>query len=208
MALRDLGNHGTHVRITNQVFPEAIHIPMSNDMTITQWHVPVDDVRCYWYAIFTSFTDPVDKAKMRTQRLETYERPDYMPKIGKHNDYGFDPGEQRSRTYTGMGMDINIHDQWAMESLGQIQDRTREHLGRTDVAITAYRRMLRKAIEAVDAGNHDALPHYAADGGPASLKGPVAVDAIAPTSHWETAWLAKDRERRERSSWADGTVAA
>ena len=36
------------------MFPHAIVILMSNEMTITQWHVPVDDVSCYWYAIFTS----------------------------------------------------------------------------------------------------------------------------------------------------------
>ena len=27
---------------------------MSREMTITQWHVPIDDVRHYWYAIFTA----------------------------------------------------------------------------------------------------------------------------------------------------------
>jgi phthalate 4,5-dioxygenase oxygenase subunit len=33
-----------------------------------------------------------------------------------------------------MGDDINVHDQWAVESQGAIQDRTREHLGSTDKA--------------------------------------------------------------------------
>ena len=35
-----------------------------------------------------------------------------------------------------MGADINVHDQWACESMGAIQDRTREHLGQSDKAIT------------------------------------------------------------------------
>ena len=48
---RNLNNGSTHARITNQIFPCAISIPMSNSMTITQWHVPVDDENCYWYAI-------------------------------------------------------------------------------------------------------------------------------------------------------------
>ena len=43
IALRHLGNNKTHVRITNQIFPEAISIPMSSEMIITQWHVPIDD---------------------------------------------------------------------------------------------------------------------------------------------------------------------
>jgi hypothetical protein len=48
--------------------------------------------------------------------------------------------------------DINVHDQWAVESMGAIQDRTREHLGTSDKVIMANRRMLLKAIETVQAG--------------------------------------------------------
>jgi hypothetical protein len=44
---------------------------MSSEMTITQWHVPIDDTRHYWYAIFTSFGAPVDKDEMRRQRLSS-----------------------------------------------------------------------------------------------------------------------------------------
>ena len=68
------------------------------------------------------------------------------------NDYGFDPHEQATATYTGMGMDINVHDQWAMESMGPIQDRTKEHLGQADKAIVQYRRMLREQIERAASG--------------------------------------------------------
>ena len=49
-----------------------------------------------------------------------------------------------------MGTDINVHDQWACESMGAIQDRTEEHLGTSDKAISAYRRLLRAALD--DAG--------------------------------------------------------
>ncbi len=121
-------------------------------MTITQWHVPVDDENCYWYAIFTSYTAPVDKKKMRDQRLELYELPDYKSRKNKSNDYGFDPHEQATETYTGMGTDINVHDQWAVESMGAIQDRTNEHLGTSDKAIVQYRRLLRQEIEKVVGG--------------------------------------------------------
>ena len=33
----------THIRVTNILFPQAFVIPMNAEMTITQWHVPVDD---------------------------------------------------------------------------------------------------------------------------------------------------------------------
>ena len=58
----------------------------------------------------------------------------------------FDTAKFPTATYTGMGLDINVHDQWAVESMGPIQDRTREHLGYSDRAIIAYRRLLLSAI--------------------------------------------------------------
>src|SRR5256714_7959304 len=72
ITLRQIDEERTHVRVTNQVFPHGFVLPMSTEMTITQWHVPVDDENCYWYAIFTSYTSPVDKKKMREQRLGLY----------------------------------------------------------------------------------------------------------------------------------------
>jgi hypothetical protein len=147
VTLRQISDRSTHVRVTNLMFPNAFIIPMSREMTITQWHVPVDDEKHYWYAIFTSFGAPVDKNEMRRQRLELYQLPDYIPNKNKNNDYGFDPHEQEHETYTGMGADINVHDQWACESMGAIQDRTTEHLGTSDKAISAYRKLLREAIE-------------------------------------------------------------
>jgi nitrite reductase/ring-hydroxylating ferredoxin subunit len=199
IALRNLDNHGVHVRVTNQLFPQAITIPMSNEMTITQWHVPIDDVSCYWYAIFISFGAPVDQRKMREQRLQLYELPDYRPKIGKANDYGYDPVQQRTQTYTGMGSDINVHDQWAVESMGSIQDRTREHLGRTDVAIRAYRRLLMDAIERAETGGDLPLLPQNGDGG--NIFGPVAIDTIAPVDDWQDSWLQRDAQRRAKCAW-------
>src|SRR6478735_8954647 len=83
ITLREIDAERTHVRVTNQLFPHGFVIPMSQEMTITQWHVPVDDENCYWYAIFTSYSNPVDKKKMRDQRLELYELPDYTSRKNK-----------------------------------------------------------------------------------------------------------------------------
>ncbi len=198
-SLRRLSDSEMHIRITNLVFPQAIVIPMSKTMTITQWHVPVDDTHCYWYAIFTGFDAPVDKAQMRTQRLELYELPDYTPRRNRLNDYGFDPFEQRDSTYTGMGADINVHDQWAVESMGAIQDRTREHLGQTDKAIIRYRRMLLRAIDDVAAGLVAPLLGSADDA--RRITGPASIDAIGPVDGWQAFWREQDRRRREMAAW-------
>jgi phenylpropionate dioxygenase-like ring-hydroxylating dioxygenase large terminal subunit len=200
--LRRISDQKTHVRVTNLVFPHAFVIPMSSEMTITQWHVPIDDTRHYWYAIFTSFGAPVNKAEMRRQRLELYELPDYIPRKNKSNDYGFDPHEQQHQTFTGMGADINVHDQWACESMGAIQDRTREHLGQSDKGITAYRRLLRQALDDVKSGGK---PMMVLDERSApTMTGPATVDGIGPADDWQGYWQRTDAGKRATASWANG----
>jgi len=200
IALRQIDEERTHVRVTNQLFPHGFVIPMSADMTITQWHVPIDDENCYWYAIFTSYGQPVDKKKMRDQRLELYELPDYVSRKNKSNDYGFDPHEQETETYTGMGADINVHDQWAVESMGKIQDRTREHLGTSDKAIIQYRRMLRQEIDKAANGGEPML--FLDEGSARSVQGPATMDGIGPTRGWEIYWMEVDVKRRRGAPWA------
>jgi nitrite reductase/ring-hydroxylating ferredoxin subunit len=199
--LRKLSDAQTHIRVTNVLFPQAFVIPMNAEMTITQFHVPVDDYGCYWYSIFTSFGAPVDKATMRSQRLKTYPAPDYKPIFGRANGWGFDAEEQRTRTFTGMGMDINIHDQFACESQGPIQDRTRENLGSSDKGIVLYRRILLDAIRRNEAGE---TPLMVVDDAQArALTGPPAIDGIGPTGRMEEYWKETDATRRRKAAWAE-----
>jgi len=199
-ALRRMSEALTHVRVTHALFPHTFVIPLSETMTITQMHVPVDDTHTYWYAFFTSFADPVDKDVMREQRLRHISLPDYIPKSGRHNNWGFDPNEQVSRTYLGMGEDdINVHDQWACESMGAIQDRTREHLGTSDRAIMANRRLLMQAIDDVEAGRD---PLGMAQATVAAQRiGPDTVDGIAPTQGWQDWWREAVEAKRAGAPW-------
>jgi phthalate 4,5-dioxygenase oxygenase subunit len=194
-ALRDIGDGKMHIRVTNLLFPQAFVIPMSQTMTITQWHVPIDDVSCYWYAIFTSFDAAVDKATMREQRLRLYTLPDYKPRLGRFNDYGFNLEEQERRTYTGMGEDINVHDQWAVESQGEIQDRTREHLGFTDKPIVAFRTLLLAAFRQSAAGERVLMELDAAAA--SRITGPATMDGIGPADTWQDYWRGVDARRRQ-----------
>ena len=206
-SLRELSDEYTHVRVTNLVFPQAIVIPMSSEMTISQWHVPIDDTHCYWYAIFTSFTEPVNKEQMRAQRLELYELPGYTSRKNKRNNYGFDVNEQMTETYTGMGYDINVHDQWAVESQGPIQDRTREHLAASDKCIYTYRRMLVKAIESTLAGEDKALMLLSAEEA-REVTGPASIDGIGPRDQEKDYWVEADLKRRQESEWASSRLSA
>ena len=86
--------------------------------------------------------------------------------------------------------------------MGPIQDRTREHLGQSDKAITAYRRILRGAIEAAGNGGKP-LMVVDADAA-AKITGPAAIDGIGPTADWQGYWRKTDAARRAASSWAVG----
>jgi hypothetical protein len=96
-----------------------------------------------------------------------------------------------------MGFDINVHDQWAIESQGRIQDRTREHLGTTDKAIVAYRRMLLSAIGQV--ANGEKPPMWLDPARAAAIRGPIAIDGMGPTEGWESYWKDVDARRRSGS---------
>ena len=207
-ALRPMTDELTHVRITHAIFPHTFVIPLSETLTITQMHLPVDDTHTYWFSVFTSFAGPVDKEAMRNQRLQYISLPDYIPKSGRHDRWGFNPEEQLTQTYLGMGEDdINVHDQWAVESMGPIQDRTREHLGTSDKVIMANRRVLLKAMETVQAGG---TPPGVADASQAAaMVGPDTVDGIAPAGAWPTWWKQQVQAKRDGASWiADAAARA
>jgi phthalate 4,5-dioxygenase len=200
LTLRKIDEQQTHGRSTHILFPQTFVIPMNAEMTITQWHVPVDDYGCYWFSIFTSFTSPVDKKTMREQRLKTYPAPDYKPIYNRENNWGFDAEQQRKATYTGMGFDINIHDQFACESPGRIADRTKENLGTTDKGIVLYRRLLIDAINKASRGEKALMQLNASEA--AALTGPPAIDGIGATGRWEEYYKEADALRRNRAPWA------
>ena len=204
--LRLIDEQRTHVRVTHAAFPHTFVIPLSETLTITQMHVPVDDVNTYWYTFFTSFGAPLDKATMRNQRLAHMTLPDYVPLHGRHDHWNFNPEEQRTRTFLGMGEeDINLHDQWAVESMGAIQDRTREHLGTSDKVIMANRRTLLKAIDTVAAGGTPPMVLSADEA--AALQGPDTMDCIAPAHDWAGFWQRAAAAKRAGASWLQAVPA-
>jgi phthalate 4,5-dioxygenase len=206
--LRPMNEQLTHVRVTHAAFPHTFVIPLSETLTITQMHVPVDDQHTYWWSFFTSFGAPLDKQTMQQQRLAHISLPDYVPNHGRHDHWNFNPAEQRTRTYLGMGEeDINLHDQWAVESMGAIQDRTREHLGTSDKVIMANRRQLLKAIQTVQDGGTPPMVLQA--GAAAALQGPDTIDCIAPAAGWQVFWQEAAAAKRAQAPWlAQPAVAA
>jgi hypothetical protein len=58
----------------------------------------------------------------------------------------------KTTNFTGMGDHYGVHDAFAAETPGPVHDRSREHLGTTDICIVAARRQLLAAIAAVQGG--------------------------------------------------------
>ena len=75
------------------------------------------------------------------------------------------------------------------------------HLGQSDKAISAYRRILRHAIE--EAGNGGKLPMVLDATAAAAITGPAAIDGIASGEPWQSYWQKTDQSRRKASSWAN-----
>ena len=86
--------------------------------------------------------------------------------------------------------------------MGPIQDRTREHLGQQDKAITTYRRLFRQAMEDTRNGGRPLMvldPKSAPQ-----LTGPAAIDGIGPSGDWKGYYEKTDATKRKGASWANG----
>lgn len=80
------------------------------------------------------------------------------------------------------------------------------HLGTTDKGISAYRRLLVKAIEANLAGEKELLMQLDAEQA-AQLSGPPSIDGISDAAGVPTYCEVADRKRREGSDWASKRLA-
>ncbi len=101
-----------------------------------------------------------------------------------------------------MGMDINVHDQWAVESMGAIQDRTQEHLGYSDRIITAARRMIFRAIDDVAEGRDPPLTR----GADAVQRARDDRRGRTGRSDWTSTGRRLEAERRRATPWLAQTM--
>jgi hypothetical protein len=156
-ATRDQGDGTKHLRITNFVMPNLCAIG-GRDLEWgaggyhIHWHVPIDDTSHWrWEWIFHSQAD-MDTDIIRQEFAEE-RTPDNRHIRNQSNRYLQDRAEMKSKTFAGVGPNFPVQDANVTETMGAIQDRAAEHLGSTDVAIAAQRRLLFQAIEEIEQGN-------------------------------------------------------
>ena len=171
-----------YLRVSNFVMPNLCAVPGETQGAgyLVNWHVPIDDEHHWKFMIVFSRAEPLDQDAFR-KRYSTEAVPSYRAARNAANRYLQDRDELKTRSYTGMGSSFPVHDLFATESQGSIQDRTREHLVTSDKAIVAERKQLLKAIKDVQEGRdplhvirdpeHNRFPHM------------VVISEVVPTSN-------------------------
>jgi len=145
-------------RITQWVMPFFTMIPPYGDNALNghAW-VPIDDASCMTWSMTHHPTRPLSDRELETMRsgggIHVKLIPGTLrPVVNKDNDYLMDRAAQKSGATTSGVRTIAMQDASIQESMGPIQDRTREHLVSSDNAIIMARRRLRRSALAVAGG--------------------------------------------------------
>ncbi len=131
-----------------------------------QTFVPVGDTNCWIFTYTWNPDRPLTEQEIamarggHTVHAEVDEH--YVPLRNIHNDYLIDREDQKHNSFTGI-RGVSEQDAAIQDSQGPIADRTREHLGATDIGVVRMRRLLLRQVR-------DAMQGIA----PATLANPQA----------------------------------
>ena len=140
-------------RVTQWVMPCFTAVPPHGENSSIHGHfwIPIDDHNCWAWSYNYHPERPLSEEEVGYMR-EGYGvhakliPGTYLPVANKSNDYLMDRASQKSGV-TFSGIDgIAIQDASLQESMGPIQDRTRENLVSADNGIIMTRQRLRKAV--------------------------------------------------------------
>ena len=159
-----------HIRITEYVAPFFCMNPPDLGASSKPFiFVPIDDENTMLYEVvaaeesieqglrigtnYFSSNEPIDHEdhlRRSTMRVGPDLFEDYRPKRNAENNYGQDRALMRQReatnAFSGIDGGVQTQDLAMIESMGVIQDRSKEHLGSSDLAIIAWRRRLVDAV--------------------------------------------------------------
>jgi hypothetical protein len=142
-------------RITPWVMPCFTMVPPRADHPMHgHFWVPIDDHRCWAWSFDYHPTRALTEHEVQAMRdghgIHSRNIPGtYRPVQNRDNDYLMDRAAQKAGTrYSGIE-GIAMQDASLQESMGPIQDRTRENLVSTDNGIIMARRRLMKAAQAL-----------------------------------------------------------
>ena len=144
-------------RIAQFLMPNHAFAPaaMPGEVYYGQAWVPVDDETCWIY----TYSWLPDRPFTNAERMKfdggfgVHSAVDehYMPRRNLRNDYLIDRKLQKDLSYTGI-VGVSEQDSAIQDSQGPVQDRTREHLGPTDLGIVEFRKLMTGAARALQRG--------------------------------------------------------
>jgi len=188
--IRRIASGEQYLRITNFILPHMSAI-VGSEGRIGQgynlhWHVPVDDVTHLRFDFVFNSVRPLDKAPVAAH-VAAEIGPDGYYVRRPENRYLQDREEMKTTTFSGMGDYFPVHDAFVVESPGPIHDRSREHLGTSDVCIINARKLLLESIRAVARGEDP--PHIVRSEAANDMSDIAVVSAILPAdADYRTGW--------------------
>lgn len=155
---RNTGDGRYYWRITQWVMPSFTLIPPRGDHPIGGhcW-VPIDDEHCWVFSTNHHATRALSAEEREAcERGEGIHAPlipgTYRPRANRDNDYLIDRAAQKAQqTFSGVA-GFAMQDASIQESMGPIQDRSRENLVNTDNGIIMARNRLTRAAKALEKG--------------------------------------------------------
>jgi phthalate 4,5-dioxygenase len=157
-ARRDVEPDSYYWRITQHVFPWFTLIPPFGHHPLGghMW-VPIDDENCWAWSINFLPDQPLADSDRRDMEAGKGIHVEYIPgtfrpKANRDNDWLIDRQAQKDKkSFSGVA-GFSIQDASLQESMGPIQDHSRETLMPTDRAISLARRMLYKSAINLEKG--------------------------------------------------------
>jgi phenylpropionate dioxygenase-like ring-hydroxylating dioxygenase large terminal subunit len=170
-------------RVTQFLLPMYTLIPGPNWPRACVGVVPIDDHHTIRFQVSYNPEAPLGENRLFTSRqMGEFCLPDgttidtWLPTENRGNRYGLDRDMQRRVNYSGI-KGIETQDRAMTEGMGYVCDRSQEHLGTSDLAVIAARRVLERLARDLQRGSEPRAAHA----GPRFGARPL--DVIAPDAN-------------------------
>jgi len=156
-AARKADNEDTYWRTTQFLIPNYAYAPNAfpGETQHGQCWVPINDESCWIFCYSWNNERPLNKdERMKLSKgfsIHAEVDENFLPIRRLSNNYLLDRKDQRLNSYTGI-QGVSEQDAAIQNSQGKIVDRSREHLGQTDVGIIEFRKLMLTSAKALQKG--------------------------------------------------------
>lgn len=158
---RSIGEGQYYWRLTQWVAPSCSQTPSTYTRN-SRILVPIDDETTFSFGVTYNLERalepgegeisgrPIRPAPIRLR--DGYVIDGWVSELTRDNDYGINRQFQRTKKFSGIDSGPVDEDRAMTETMGAVVDRSKEHLGTSDVAIIAARRCLLRMLRELEQG--------------------------------------------------------